>query len=143
MKFFFIITLLITSVNISFAQVTIEYDKAGNQVKRYSIDLSDKSAKESNEDIPSEYLFDGNTSLLIYPNPTEDILFVSIKDPEDFDSMKNSIEIHLYTSTGNLLLNEVYTSNSFYLDISDKPDGIYLLDVSISGKKKLFNIVKE
>ena len=72
--------------------------------------------------------YDLENAINIIPNPNEGQfeLFISIPEVQD-------IEITLYNSLGQLIKSDLFkevTKNNFTYDLSDKPRGIYFLNVS-------------
>jgi len=71
-----------------------------------------------------------SNALVVYPNPTSDVLFLE-HVPSAF--------VALYGSRGNLLMEQRVTDGSAELDVSGLPSGVYLLRV---GERFSFEIVK-
>jgi hypothetical protein len=75
-------------------------------------------------------------NILIYPNPTKSILNVALSNSYFENSFIPITDIH-----SNTLLNEKLSKNTFSVNVSKLPSGIYLLILSnnkITFKKKLF-----
>lgn len=76
--------------------------------------------------------------LMVYPNPTTDILNLEVSD---FTSSKMNYQ--LYDAQGKLVGNEVINSEVTQLSMSHLPTSSYLLHVQQEGKTvKTFRVVK-
>ena len=71
--------------------------------------------------------------ILIYPNPTNDILKIGI------ENFNGSFEAELYDFTGKLL----ETTNNTSLSLADYPTGIYLLKLAYGDSVEQLKVVKE
>lgn len=82
----------------------------------------------TNEDLTEQF-----TGLLVYPNPTKGNLFVK--------SLSGTIlEIQLLNVAGNLI--QQFVANTFSVDMSDLPSGIYLLKVTTDEDVLVKRIIK-
>lgn len=72
----------------------------------------------------------------IYPNPVTDILNVSLNSDSD-----NTI-VNIYSSTGQLLINQEYNQNNFIINTENLPEGIYILNINSNGKTNSCKFVK-
>ncbi len=77
------------------------------------------------------------TKLVIYPNPVQSQLNVSNIDPEEFD------RVAIYNMQGAVLQQKSINSSTARMDISNLPDGVYLLILrsSVSLKEKSIKFV--
>lgn len=73
------------------------------------------------------------SSLLFYPNPTQNQLTV--------EAVENT-QILIYTSTGELVYSTVASSNKTVLDVSDFANGIYFLQTELDGVLQQERFVK-
>ena len=127
----------------TFAQSKIgyAYDMAGNRIKReIVISASRAMAKKQSfesQDFYSERLREH--SVKIYPNPTQGNLRVSIS------SLGNSDKCHLgvYSIQGTQILAFDVNSDNANVDISNQPNGVYLLQITINGKSTTWKITKK
>lgn len=65
------------------------------------------------------------TSLIMYPNPTDGICYVSIPENTKFENT----EFHVYDIYGKLILTEIVTDNKITIDLSSFASGVYVLYV--------------
>ena len=138
-------------VALSFGQtkdhIQFEYDAAGNQVKRYLIDIDPnrysnpdvKNIKDlKEEDLVKADIYD---DIKYYPNPVQEELYVQWKLVDD----KYVDRVDVYSMTGQLmrsydkLKNETTASLSFH----NCPSGFYNVILFYSnGEQKSLKIVK-
>lgn len=71
---------------------------------------------------------------LIFPNPTKGLLYFTE------GNFLSQATFNLYNSTGQLLINNSKPINQ-YIDMTNLPDGIYLLDYYYNGNKKISKII--
>ena len=113
------------------------YDAAGNRVKREIVVNMTKSALSPESSIFTEEL--AERIVKIYPNPTKGQLVIEISDVEN----AKSASLTLYNLSGQTIARVKVQSNSTDLDISSKPDGVYILQINIDGKLSSWRIIKE
>ena len=80
-----------------------------------------------------------NMNLIVYPNPTSDILITSIRGIENTATLEG--EVLLHESTGQLIIKSTFTGNSFELSLKDLPKGIYFITVVIEDSQSVRKIV--
>ena len=73
------------------------------------------------------------SSLVVYPNPTQNILTVHAAE---------NTRIFIYGSTGELLRSTVATTEKTILDVSDLANGIYFLQTELDGVLQQERLVK-
>jgi hypothetical protein len=128
----------------AFSQQTVEYeyDTAGNRVSRNVIVLHTNTRNALVQPQPqdsvvyTEILKD--FSVRIYPNPTDGLLTVELNDlPE-----KQTAVISLYNTSGKQLLLQRNVEYSTEVNLSNQPQGIYILRIEISGNVSEWKIIK-
>ena len=74
-----------------------------------------------------------------YPNPTQGNLKVSIS------GLENSDKCHLdvYSIQGTQILAFDVNSDNANVDISNQPNGVYMLQITINGKSTTWKIIKK
>ncbi len=118
------------------------YDAAGNRISRYIITTKDAVENDTApQNNPQEFKLDSQTKTLIYPNPTAGLLNFKITSPGNEENL--NIRVKVYTVSGNLIVDEVFHSGRFNVDITHQPNGTYLLDLQVNNKKQAFTIIKE
>lgn len=139
--FFICLSVFLFTVETPGQKITYTYDNSGNRIKR-EIVLSPQRTSASNEDtterLPvSDMLADKD--IKIYPNPTQGMLKVEITNYESSDSGS----IHVYSMNGQTV---THSEISFYLtdiDISNSPNGIYLMQIQLNGTSTTWRIIKQ
>lgn len=125
--------------SIASAQVSYEYDNAGNRTYRKIITLT-KSAVVTNDTLPkpvTEML--DNLEVNIYPNPTKGQLNVAVSGLADNESGTISI----YNTQGQLILKENASSSLTELNISEQPTGTYIMKIIVGRKGSTWKIIKQ
>ena len=59
----------------------------------------------------------------MFPNPVDNVLSIELTDTDYY-------KLELLSLTGNLLLQKQLITNSFRVDVSDMPNGIYFITVT-------------
>ena len=136
--------------SMSFSQtidhVAFDYDAAGNQVRRYVIDIN--PGRSSNQNVKNiEQLTDADllktdiyNDVKYYPNPVLEELYVKWDTKNYF-----VVSIELYSITGQLMKNYSVEKNSDNQTIgfSSYPAGLYNVVLNYStGEKRTLKIVK-
>ena len=84
--------------------------------------------------IPStDFKLENKNDILIYPNPTKDIIFV------DLENFKANIKIELFDLLGNKLI----STSSQKISLKNYPKGVYILKVLKDKKIQKVKIIKE
>jgi hypothetical protein len=122
-------------------KVSYGYDAAGNRISRTIVMPSAKSApapdKEEQPAVHSEMLSD--IQLKIYPNPTEGLLKVEIRNlPEG-----QKANIWLYDLSGRLISSFKDVSDYASINISGQPAGVYLLKIAAGEYRTEWKIIKK
>ena len=102
-----------------------KYDESGNRIEMFAHNCGAEYKELSREvvgieKISEEILSEG---LLVYPNPTEGVFVVNLKD----DEMGNAV-YQVFNATG-ILIQEGKCTINHEIDISDNPAGMYLLRI--------------
>ena len=121
--------------------VSYGYDAAGNRISRVIEMNFLKSAPAPQEEQPvavySEMLSD--IELKIYPNPTDGLLKVEIRNlPED-----QTADIQIYNLSGKQISTHRGISDYTTIDISAQPQGIYLMKIVAGEYRTEWKIIKK
>ncbi len=158
-SYFVILVLIFTQVNSLFGQdIEYRYDDAGNRVQRKVIvlksaniinnqdstgsigtnnNVSKNNADANQKDFFTDRLEENN--IKIYPNPTKGQIKVVLANIDNCDN--SSIE--LYSLSGKIIYKKNKISITNNIDLSDKPQGAYILRLMINNKKLEWKIIKE
>ncbi|MDR1715212.1 MAG: T9SS type A sorting domain-containing protein [Prevotella sp.] len=130
-------TLTVFACTDTYAQrIEYAYDEAGNRISRKKEIVLAKSA-ESPAAVLTEEL--AERTIKIYPNPTEGNLKVEISD---FDKCQ-SVNLNIYNMQGQVILKRKMESSVCDLNISGRPDGLYVLQINIDGENTSWKIIKK
>jgi hypothetical protein len=134
-----LLALLPTSV-MAQNKIAYSYDEAGNRVKR-EIVMTVQKSRSKNAMSDSSYYSDmvNSHSIKIYPNPTEGRLNISI----NADMTKSSCKLEIYSILGARILVQNIASDNTAIDISNQPNGIYLLSITINKETTTWKIIKK
>ena len=131
---------IVISLSLSFFQdavaqnILFQYDESGNRERRYLA-----AARVENESGPVA----GQTEDVLeedqlYPNPTEGILRFSLVRDEPAISQVSLIDLN-----GRLLYRKTFTQQDFEINISHRPEGIYVLKWTFADQSRSFKIIKQ
>lgn len=119
-------------------KISYSYDAAGNRVKREIVMAMAKRQAFSSETQPfTDKLLDHNVK--IYPNPTEGVLKVNITGLRDDDNCT----LGVYTIQGTQVLNSNIKEDTYEINITNQPAGIYMLRITINTKSTTWKIIKK
>ncbi|MFL2585835.1 MAG: YCF48-related protein, partial [Parvicellaceae bacterium] len=78
-----------------------------------------------------------NHSIVLYPNPTNEIITVNLKNTED------EVKVRLHSSLGKVILsNQYFNTDNIKISILQEP-GIYILEVILTNSKYSFKVIKK
>ncbi len=123
-------------------RIGYSYDASGNRIKREIVMPVPKAmAKQQNFSSDNHSFSDmlRDHSIKIYPNPTKGSLKICISGLKGTD--KCSLEV--YTTQGAQILAEKVKTDNIDINISNQPNGVYLLQITINGKSTTWKIVKQ
>mgnify|MGYP006368826647 FL=1 len=133
--------LILPIVSLAQSKIGYAYDMAGNRTKREivisSLGAMAKKQYSNSLDVSSEKLREHFVK--INPNPTQGNLKVGIS------GLKNSDKcyLELYSVQGVQILAFDVNSDNTDVDISNQPNGIYLLKITINGKSTTWKSIKK
>jgi len=132
--------------------VSFTYDASGNRTSRFIIleeketdpestsDTTYLKQNEIKEEEPVKYLtVVGEKAINIYPNPNGGMFKVVFEGWTK--ELNGSIQLH--SLSGNLIFEMQLLQQEIDVNITDQPDGTYLLIIMIDGKKEMWKIIKK
>lgn len=128
--------LLATTMSIGAQNLTYTYDNAGNRTTRVSASNKSPQAPETVTALPETI---AEKAIVIYPNPTDGILSVDIKDYTN----EVQAEFRLTDLSGRTIIDRKASSGRQTLDLSRQATGIYLLHIRINGESIVRKIIKK
>ncbi len=131
-------------------QTTVEfkYSKTGSRTSRktttinlkstsnLSSDSFSKEKKNTTESFTEEL---GDYNVLIYPNPVESEINISIEGKTNV----SLVEISIYDQAGRLVLKRNESSDKILINLSHLTPGSYYMNLFLDGKNKKWTIVKD
>jgi len=123
-------------------RIGYSYDASGNRLKREIVMSAPKAmAKQQNFAVDSHAFTDmlRDHTVKTYPNPTEGALQVSISGLTGTDKCS----LGVYTAQGAQVLTENVKTDNIDINISNQPNGVYLLQITINGRSTTWKIVKQ
>lgn len=115
-------------------EVKFNYDINGNRIEREIITL-DKSNKSQNIKSIIDSL--NSSNIVIFPNPTSDIINITMDD--DYSDSK----VIVYNMIGEIVYSHNVYSKEVKIDLSKEINGVYILTISNKNKRKSWKIVKK
>lgn len=136
-NFFAVLLTCLPVLYCSADRLVYAYDQTGNRISR-TLEVPNRMPKGTSASaFVTESL--AEKTLRIYPNPTQGALKVEIVGWEDSDKCAVSI----YDMGGSEIwmaeVNEAVTD----IDITSKPDGMYVMLIELNGEKTSWKIVKK
>lgn len=131
--------------------INYTYDAAGNRKTRTTtITLNKKSTTDT---IPSSYVDEikvSNTTemvskytLSVYPNPTSEVLSISIEPQNSTIQENTSVSFYLVDAYGRIVMKEItQTTGVVKLNTINLVSGFYFLNIVTNQDKKSYRIVK-
>lgn len=133
----FIILFSIFQANSQTTKVGFEYDVDGNMKLRKIIEVGPQGAKRNEEAKPIEEKI-GDLKIVIYPNPTNGIMQLSISG---LDTKQNNY-YQLYSSNGTLMMKNKIITALIDIDISSYNAGAYIIDIYLGDKVSYWKVIK-
>jgi hypothetical protein len=118
-----------SQVNASLDYVKIEYDAAGNRIKRSIIIQEDPEMVASSDDTKLDK--QKENSLKIYPNPVSDNLSIELLLQEN-----KTVEVTLIDINGKLIKKLSISNSKNNFNIHDLAQGEYLLNTTMGTERK-------
>lgn len=119
-------------------KIKYTYDESGNRIKK-EIVLSSTRSLLSEDDEQEAYTEEIQShQITIYPNPTKGLLNVKIAGLDKING-----QISIYNMGGKLINQSDLSSSNQTFDLSDQPNGIYIMQIKLEDKVSSWKIIKE
>jgi hypothetical protein len=130
-----------------FSNINYDYDATGNRWKRYitfSMNKTiafDTTHKTASSTVYRESLLDsfGLKEIVVFPNPTTDIIRVDIVSHFN-NSLSGSIKIFNAAGTNQLQSQSILFNNS--VDLTLLATGMYVMRIDINGQIRTYKVLK-
>jgi YD repeat-containing protein len=121
-------------------KVTFTYDQAGNRLSR-TITLGSSLVKRNHQPTDSVVIKEsiGERTIKVFPNPTRGALGIDIQGGDP----KQELRLVIYSGAGATLYNQPATEGLNPIDMTQYPQGWYVLRVVAGTEKREYKIVKE
>jgi len=141
-KILLIILLFVGYSSISMAQketiiVQFGYDSAGNRISRDIIYVQEHHNK-SEKDKESKLFTLGDVIIEISPNPNGGKFNVSVSDCDS----QNNTQLTVFDLHGKEIYSQCKIKERNLIDISNHPNGTYLLQITSGQERKIWKIIK-
>ena len=160
MKKLIITTIWLLASLVLFSQteaIEFKYDAAGNRTERHVIELKapEKNQEEryKNQELQNgdEVVYEerlGDMEVSLFPNPTKGELTISIRQTTAHmagaqDSGQTNGRIEVFSVAGEKVFEQNEIGNETNVDLSDLPDGVYVLNIFVGEMTSTWKIVKE
>ena len=104
--------------------------------KSLSINSNSRGSNEGSVNNNPENLSSSENNPVVYPNPTNGILYI------EFETLNEASIITVYNQLGTVALNKSMVKKSDFIDLSDYPDGVYILRLANSHNSWIVRILK-
>lgn len=143
LKAFLLISISMLCITNLEAQVSYQYDNNGNRTAKVIVlnTLKNNDFAELEADNDDSIVFDdklGESSVKIYPNPTKGLLRVDIQNDSEISGF-----IEIINNVGKTICKTSDISLENQLDLSNQPNGVYVMRIIINGKTSTWKIIKE
>lgn len=149
-----LLTTLVITYNFCFSQnpdptpptfyYTYDYDITGNRIGRTFKRLTIPPELRSADTTHSDYLVEDsieNTSLMVFPNPTSEYLFIQIGSSGEVQP--SNITAWLYDATGKLIADIPVAIGKSEYNIGNLPAGMYYLHLTVGMTSSHIKIFKQ
>lgn len=122
--------------------VIFTYDANGNRITRSfsmkKINENGKNVESENPTLAEATDIFSDMEVNLYPNPTKDVVFVSVPSSESQPKLK----MKLVTSTGAVLHEKELIGTIESFDLSGLSGGCYFLELSTTAESHVWKIIK-
>ena len=133
--------LLTSSYSLAQGRIEYEYDEVGNRICQSCVMPVQNKAMAKSKFLVDEKLSDRqqNISVDVYPNPTSDYIHIIVKGIVEH----GNYSLTLCTSQGTMIFSKSVTDEMTDINLTDYPNGVYLLAVGTESNKTICKVVKQ
>ncbi len=120
--------------------VSFAYDLNGNRTGRLIVIGGSKDGANDSKGLATAHVEDFETlSVTLYPNPTDGQFCLTV-NKERNDATLQAI---LKTPKGDIVYNKTFCNQTEYFDLTSHPSGIYLLELIVGNKNRVWKVIKK
>lgn len=119
-------------------KVAYDYDMAGNRTARRIITLQQAKRHQPTDSVVIKETI-GERTIKVFPNPTRGALGIDIQGGDP----KQELRLQIYSGAGAILYNQPAIEGLNPIDMTQYPQGWYVLRVVAGTEKREYKIVKE
>jgi hypothetical protein len=139
-------------------KVGYTHDLNGNRIQRYFIGLKPpkntentgdsssvtSSTNQVNQEIENQNMLVAKYGIVVYPNPTKDVICLSInKTGENAAELNKNTKLYLMNNGGDILAQQKYTGEVNTFNLSHQPAGEYYIRIIFNEAESVtYKIVK-
>lgn len=144
-QIYFLLLLIFSSIaligQIPQQEISYTYDQAGNRISRKVVDLKSNKVKSNFSSTDSVVVKESirERTITVFPNPTRGALGIDIQGGDSETEMR----LILYSATGTVLYNRPGKQGINPVDMTNYPQGWYILLILSGNEKREYKIVKE
>ena len=118
-------------------RVRYSYDAAGNRTESHLVPVRGNGKGQANDTLPRHDRL-AHYSITIYPNPTDGKFSVEITGIETLENGS----ITLFNMQGGIVYSNTDPDATNDIDLTQSPDGMYLLVIRLDGETSIWKVIK-
>ena len=118
-------------------RVQYSYDAAGNRTESHLVPVRGNGKGQANDTLPRHDKL-AHYSITIYPNPTDGKFSVEITGTETLENGS----ITLFNMQGAIVYSNTDPDATNDIDLTQSPDGRYLLVIRLEGETSIWKVIK-
>lgn len=118
-------------------RVRYSYDAAGNRTESHLVPVRGNGKGQANDTLPRHDKL-AHYSITIYPNPTDGKFSVEITGTETLENGS----ITLFNMQGGIVYSNTDPDATNDIDLTQSPDGIYLLVIRLDDETSIWKVMK-
>lgn len=134
--------IIITPILSQKSKTHYSYNEIGARIDQKAVEYSETLAKQSRFINNIQTLKDtiNDFDIKIYPNPTKGDIIIQLLS---FALSEEVIHCKLYNDKGELIFSNNFLHHLFIINIKERPNGYYILQLKYNQKEKKIKILKE
>ncbi|MDE6741846.1 MAG: T9SS type A sorting domain-containing protein [Muribaculaceae bacterium] len=122
-------------------KISFSYDYAGNRIKKEIILSQQRISSPQEMETSTQPVTDmlADKSIRIHPNPTKGMVKIKI---DNLDSDDEGV-VYVYSLSGQFITSSQISSSLIDMDLSNRPNGIYILSIQLNGTTSTWKVIKQ